>query len=118
MLWPRAHEEGPCPPERETLPGGGIDGQIGGDDGEESPGIAHRDGAGDHPDLTAARVKVGGRPYFPVGRRLIRSRSAFALELPKEPQEPLDAVAIAVDRDSRVTVPVAVGVVVAGGHLP
>ena len=70
MLWPRAHEEGPCPPERETLPGGGIDGQIGGDDGEKTPGIAHRDGAGDHPDLTAARVKVGGRPRRPRSRRV------------------------------------------------
>ena len=50
------------PPEHEALAGGGFHGQIGCDDGENALGIAHRDRAGDHPDLTAARIKRGVRP--------------------------------------------------------
>ena len=45
-----------------ALLGGGIHGQIGGNEGEDALSIAHRDRSGDHPDLTAARIKVGGRP--------------------------------------------------------
>ncbi len=52
----------PCPPEHEALLGGVFHGQIGGDDGENSLGIARRDRAGDHPDIAAARIKVRVRP--------------------------------------------------------
>ena len=45
-----------------ALLGGGIHGQISGNEGEDTLDIAHRDRSGDHPDLTAARIKVGGRP--------------------------------------------------------
>ena len=45
-----------------ALLGGGIHGQIGGNKGEDALSIAHWDRSGDHPDLTAARIKVGGRP--------------------------------------------------------
>ena len=45
-----------------ALLGGGIHGQIGGNQGEDALSIAQWDRSGDHPDLTAARIKVGGRP--------------------------------------------------------
>ena len=45
-----------------ALLGGGIHGQIGGNEGVFALGIAHRDRSGDHPDLTDARIKVGVRP--------------------------------------------------------
>ena len=40
----------------------GIHGQISGDEGENAICIARRDRAGDHPNLTATRIKVRGRP--------------------------------------------------------
>ena len=39
-----------------------FNGQIGGNDGEDALGITNRNGAGDHPDLTAARIKIRVRP--------------------------------------------------------
>ena len=46
----------------EALPGGGIHGQIGGDEGENALRIASWDREGDHPNLTSTRIKVRGRP--------------------------------------------------------
>ena len=43
-------------------PVGCIDGQIGGDDGENTVGIARRNRARNHPDLTTPRIKVRRGP--------------------------------------------------------
>ena len=48
--------------QREGLLGGGVHGQIGGYDAKNALCIPHRYRAGNHPYLTAARVKVGVRP--------------------------------------------------------
>ena len=39
-----------------------MNGQIGGDYGEDALGITNRNGAGDHPYLTASRIKIRVRP--------------------------------------------------------
>ena len=46
----------------EVLRGRGLHRQISSGDGEDLFGIARRDRAGNHPDLTAARIKVRIRP--------------------------------------------------------
>ena len=39
-----------------------FNGQIGGNDGEDPLSVTNRNGAGDHPDLTASRIKIRVRP--------------------------------------------------------
>ena len=36
--------------------------KIGGNEGKDALGIPHGNRAGDHPDLTASRIKIGRRP--------------------------------------------------------
>ena len=36
--------------------------KIGGNEGEDTIGIPHWNGTGDHPELTASRIKIGRRP--------------------------------------------------------
>ncbi len=51
----------------QPLLAGVFHGKIGGDEGKDALGIPHWNGAGDHPDLTASRIKIachtGARIY-------------------------------------------------------
>ena len=41
--------------------------EVGRNEGKDALGIPHWNGAGDHPDLTASRIKIGRRPDARVG---------------------------------------------------
>ena len=50
-------------------------GKIGGDEGKDALGVPHRNGAGDHPDLSASHIKIGRRPDARVGGQWRRDPS-------------------------------------------
>ena len=46
----------------QALPAGVFHRKIGANERKDALGIPHWNGAGDHPDLTASRIKIGRRP--------------------------------------------------------
>ena len=51
----------------QALLAGVFHGKIGGNKGKDALGIPHWNGARNHPDLTASRIKIGRRPDARVG---------------------------------------------------
>ena len=59
----------------QPLLAGVFHGKIGGDEGKDALGIPHWNRAGDHPDLTASRIKIGRRSDARVGGQWRRDPS-------------------------------------------
>ncbi len=61
----------------QALLGRVFHGKIGADEGKDALGVPHpeRNGAGDHPDLSASHIKIGCRPDARVGGQWRRDPS-------------------------------------------
>ena len=61
----------------QVLLDGIFHGKISGDEGKDALGIPHWNEAGDHPNLTASSIKIGGRPDTCVGKRRRHHTTTF-----------------------------------------